>query len=141
VNLDDKDAAAQADDIMQFAGRQMRKAKALLEDTPSNVSPAAARDEFMVWMNIVMRAASMLLPYQRPTYRSIEVRTDRGLEERQTRHIGDPAERLAQIVVGAILAQPDVVAPAPTKENCADEKSAEKTTDNRSHAVSIARVN
>jgi hypothetical protein len=47
----------------------------------------------------------MLLPYQRPTYRSIEVRTDRGLEERQTRYIGDPAERLAQIVVGAIIAQ------------------------------------
>jgi hypothetical protein len=34
VDIDDKDAAAQADDIMQFAGRMMRKAKALLEDTP-----------------------------------------------------------------------------------------------------------
>jgi hypothetical protein len=111
VNLDDKDAAAQADEVMQFAGRMMRKAKALLEDTPPNVSPAAVRDEFMVWMNIVMRAASMLLPYQRPTYRSIEVRTDRGLEEQRTRHVGDPAERLVQIVVGAIRAQPDAVAP------------------------------
>jgi hypothetical protein len=49
-------------------------------------------------------------------YRSIEVRTDRGLEERQTRYIGDPAERLAQIVVGAIIAQPDVVMPSPTHE-------------------------
>jgi hypothetical protein len=108
VSLDDKDAAAQADEVMQFAGRMMRKAKALLEDTPPNVSPAAVRDEFMVWMNIVMRAASMLLPYQRPTYRSIEVRTDRGLEEQRTRYVGDPAERLVQIVVGAIHAQPDI---------------------------------
>jgi hypothetical protein len=113
VDLDDKDAAAQADHIMQFAGRMMRKAQALLEDPPENVSPTAVRDEFMQWMNVVMRAAGMLLPYQRPTYRSIEVRTDRGLEERQTRYIGDPAERLAQIVVGAIRAQPDAtIAPS-----------------------------
>jgi hypothetical protein len=66
----------------------------------------------MRWMNVVLRTAAMLLPYQRPTYRSIEVHTDKGIEERQTRYIGDPAERLAQIVVGAILAQPDVVMPA-----------------------------
>ena len=111
VDLDDKDAAAQADYIMQFAGRMMRKAQALLEDTPENMSPAVVRDEFLQWMNVVMRAASMLLPYQRPTYRSIEVRTDKGIEARATRFIGDPAERLAQIVVGAILAQPDVVVP------------------------------
>jgi hypothetical protein len=108
VNLDDKDAAAQADDIMQFAGREMRKAKSLMEAPPDGKdapTPAAVRDEFMTWANLVLRVASMLLPYQRPTYRSIEVRTDRGLEERQTRYIGDPAERLAQIVVGAIIAQ------------------------------------
>jgi hypothetical protein len=74
------------------------------------VSPAAVRDDFMAWMNVVLRTAAMLLPYQRPTYRSIEVHTDKGIEERQTRYIGDPAERLAQIVVGAIIAQPDAVA-------------------------------
>jgi hypothetical protein len=51
----------------------------------------------MVWMNVVMRAAGLLLPYQRPTYRSIEVRTDRGLEERQTRYIGDPASSLPRV--------------------------------------------
>jgi hypothetical protein len=110
VNLDDKDAAAQADDIMQFAGREMRKAKSLMEAPPDGKdapTPTAVRDEFMTWANLVLRVASMLLPYQRPTYRSIEVRTDRGIEERQTRYIGDPAERLAQIVVGAILRQPD----------------------------------
>src|SRR5262245_12254432 len=112
VDVDDKDAAAQADEIMQFAGRMMRKAKALLEDTPENLSPAAVRDEFMQWMNVVMRAASMLLPYQRPTYRSIEVRTDKGLEERASRYIGDPAERLAQIITSAIISQPDI--PMPT---------------------------
>jgi hypothetical protein len=112
VNLDDKDAAAQADDIMQHAGREMRKARALMDNPPENAPPPAVLiDDYMRWANIVLRVASMLLPYQRPTYRSIEVRTDKGIEARATRFIGDPAERLAQIVVGAILAQPDAVAP------------------------------
>jgi hypothetical protein len=111
VDTDDKDAAAQADHLMQFAGREMRKAQALLAGPPKDSPVGVLRDEFMMWANLVLRTASILLPYQRPTYRSIEVRTDRGLEERQTRYIGDPAERLAQIVVGAILAQPDAVVP------------------------------
>jgi hypothetical protein len=109
------------DDIMQFAGQQMRKAKALLEDTPPDVSPAAVRDEFSFWMNVVLRTAAMLLPYQRPTYRSIEVRTDRGLEEQRTRYVGDPAERLVQIVVGAIRARPDAV----SQEHIAGYRAAE----------------
>jgi hypothetical protein len=108
---------------MQFAGREMRKAKALLEDTPGNVSPAAVRDEFSYWMNVVLRTAAMLLPYQRPTYRSIEVRTEHGIEQRQTRYIGDPAERLAQIVVGAILAQPDVPASVNTGAEAVNSSS------------------
>jgi hypothetical protein len=102
---------------MQFAGREMRKVKALLEDTPENVSPKAIRDEFSFWMNVVLRTAAMLLPYQRPTYRSIEVHTDRGLEEQRTRYVGDPAERLVQIVVGAIRAQPDAVVPTTRPQN------------------------
>jgi hypothetical protein len=31
---------------------------------------------FSLAANVVLRVAAMLLPYQRPTYRSIEVRTD-----------------------------------------------------------------
>jgi hypothetical protein len=95
------------DDIMQHAGREMRKARALMEHPAEGTSPAAVRDDYLQWANVVLRVAAMLLPYQRPTYRSIEVRTDKGLEERATRFIGDPAERLAQIVVGAIIAQPE----------------------------------
>jgi hypothetical protein len=30
-------------------------------------------------MSVVLRTAAMLLPYQRPTYRSIEVHTDKGI--------------------------------------------------------------
>jgi hypothetical protein len=71
-----------------------------------------------------------LLPYQRPTYRSIEVRTEHGIEERSTRFIGDPAERLAQIVVGAIIAQPDIVAPANRPRPDGAAENAEKTADN-----------
>jgi hypothetical protein len=115
VDADDKDAAAQADDIMQHAGREMRKARALMDEPAEGACVAALRDDYLQWANVVLRVASLLLPYQRPTYRSIEVRTDRGLEEQRTRYVGDPAERLAQIVVGAILAQPDAVAPQPVK--------------------------
>jgi hypothetical protein len=68
-------------------------------------------DDYLQWANLVLRTAALLLPYQRPTYRSIEVHTDKGIEERQTRYIGDPAERLAQIVTGAIIAQSDMVVP------------------------------
>jgi hypothetical protein len=58
VDLDDKDAAAQADDIMQFAGREMRKAKALLEDPPKDIAMNAVRDEFMQWMHVDARRAA-----------------------------------------------------------------------------------
>jgi hypothetical protein len=106
---DERDAAAQADDIMQHAGQMARAFRALIgkEDAPQQ----ATVDAYLQWANVVLRTAALLLPYQRPTYRSIEVRTDKGIEERQTRYIGDPAERLAQIVVGAIIAQPDAVVP------------------------------
>jgi hypothetical protein len=56
-------------------------------------------DDYLQWANLVLRTAALLLPYQRPTYRSIEVHTDKGIEERVTRFNGDPAERLAQNLV------------------------------------------
>jgi hypothetical protein len=92
---------------MQHAGQVMRAFRQLIGK--ENAPPNATVDEYMRWMNVVLRAAGMLPPCQRPTYRSIEatyrsieVRTDHGIEERKTRYIGDPAEGLAQIVVGAI---------------------------------------
>jgi hypothetical protein len=110
VDGDERDAAAQADDIMQHAGQMVRAYRELMgKDTAPQ---QATVDAYLQWANVVLRTAALLLPYQRPTYRSIEVRTDKGLEERATRFIGDPAERLAQIVVGGIIAQPeDVVVP------------------------------
>jgi hypothetical protein len=112
VDGDERDAAAQADDIMQHAGQMARAFRALIgkEDAPQQ----ATVDAYLQWANVVLRTAALLLPYQRPTYRSIEVRTDKGIEERASRFgrfVGDPAERLAQIVVGAIIAQPDAVVP------------------------------
>jgi hypothetical protein len=105
VDADEKDAAEQANEIMQHAGQMVRAYRELMGK--STAPDQKTLDDYMRWSNVVLRVASMLLPYQRPTYRSIEVRTDKGIEERQTRYIGDPAERLAQIVVGAILATPE----------------------------------
>jgi len=99
VDADEMDAAEQANDIMQHAGQMVRAFRALLAN--EKVPPQKTLDDYLVWVNVVMRAAALLLPYQRPTYRSIEVRTDKGIEERASRFVGDPAERLAQIVVGA----------------------------------------
>jgi hypothetical protein len=128
VDGDERDAAAQADDIMQHAGQMARAFRALIgkEDAPQQ----ATVDAYLQWANVVLRTAALLLPYQRPTYRSIEVRTDKGIEERASRFVGDPAERLAQIVTSAIIAQPDAVVPpsaAATKENCADGPDAART--------------
>jgi hypothetical protein len=110
VDADEKDAAAQANAIMQHAGQMAQAYRKLMGK--ENVPPQQTHDEYMRWANLVLRIAALLLPYERPTYRSIEVRTDHGIEKRKTRYIGDPAERLAQIVVGAIIAQPeDVVVP------------------------------
>jgi hypothetical protein len=82
-------------------------------------------DDYLMWANVVLRTAALLLPYQRPTYRSIEVH-DKGIEERATRFVGDPAERLAQIVTSAIIAQPDAaVAPADRQMTSSDSTDAE----------------
>jgi hypothetical protein len=123
VDGDERDAAAQADDIMQHAGQMARAFRALIgkEDAPQQ----ATVDAYLQWANVVLRTAALLLPYQRPTYRSIEVRTDHGIEKRKTRYIGDPAERLAQIVVGAIIAQPDAVATPATPQEPASATSGE----------------
>jgi hypothetical protein len=59
---------------MQHAGQMMRAYRALLG---KNTAPEQKTlDDYMRWTNVVLRVAAMLLPYQRPTYRSIEVRTD-----------------------------------------------------------------
>jgi hypothetical protein len=81
IDGDERDAAAQTNDVLQYAGQMMRGFQALIgkENAPPTII-----DDYMKWMNVVLRTAAMLLPYQRPTYRSIEVRTDRGIEERQT---------------------------------------------------------
>jgi hypothetical protein len=109
VDGEERDAAAQADDIMQHAGQMVRAYRELMgKDTAPQ---QATVDAYLQWANVVLRTAALLLPYQRPTYRSIEVRTDKGIKAR--RFIGDPAERLAQIITSAIIAQPDAaVAPA-----------------------------
>jgi hypothetical protein len=124
VDGDERDAAAQADDIMQHAGQMARAFRALIgkEDAPQQ----ATVDAYLQWANVVLRTAALLLPYQRPTYRSIEVRTDKGIEERASRFVGDPAERLAQIVTSAIIAQPDAaVAPADRQMTSSDSTDAE----------------
>jgi hypothetical protein len=74
------------------------------------VKPDAVSDDplvanYLKWANVVLRVASLLLPYQRPTYRSIEVRTDRGIEERATRFIGDPREEIAQLVIDVMIGE------------------------------------
>jgi hypothetical protein len=109
IDADERDAAEQINEIMQHAGQVARAFRELMKDP--DAPPQKTMDDYLMWANVVLRTAALLLPYQRPTYRSIEVRTDKGLEERATRYIGDPAERLAQIVVGAIIAQPDATAP------------------------------
>jgi hypothetical protein len=116
---------------MQHAGQVARAFRELMKDP--DAPPQKTMDDYLMWANVVLRTAALLLPYQRPTYRSIEVRTDKGIEERASRFgrfVGDPAERLAQIVTSAIIAQPDAVVPpsaAATKENCADGPDAART--------------
>jgi hypothetical protein len=119
---------------MQHAGQMARAFRALIgkEDAP----PTETIDNYMKWANVVLRVASMLLPYQRPAYRSIEVHTDKGVEERATRFVGDPAERLAQIVVGAIIAQPDVVVP-PTRPQDAPADAGGATTEPQAAAEPV----
>jgi hypothetical protein len=112
IDADERDAAEQINEIMQHAGQVARAFRELMKDP--DAPPQKTMDDYLMWANVVLRTAALLLPYQRPTYRSIEVRTDKGIEERASRFgrfVGDPAERLAQIVVGAIIAQPDAVVP------------------------------
>ena len=54
------------------------------------VNPEAAADDkdvanYLKWANVVLRTAALLSPYQQPTYRAIEVRTDRAEDERSRR--------------------------------------------------------
>jgi hypothetical protein len=82
VDADERDAADQTNDITQHAGQMMRAFRAMMGK--ENAPPAETVDSYMKWMNVVLRTAAMLLPYQRPTYRSIEVHTDK--VDRGARH-------------------------------------------------------
>src|SRR5262249_23039146 len=82
IDADEKDAAAQANEIMQHAGKMAQLYRGALLAKESS-PPQKALDEYMHWVNVVLRIAAMLLPYQRPTYRSIEIRDERGAEDRR----------------------------------------------------------
>jgi hypothetical protein len=72
-------------------------------------------DDYMRWTNVVLRVAAMLLPYERPTYRSIEVRTDH-IEGDRRRMFDNPREELNRLILGAVLtvqARMDAAAPPP----------------------------
>jgi len=101
VDGDEKDAAAQANDIMQHAGQMMRAYRALIDNTAAPQQSIA--DNYMRWANVVLRVASMLLPYQRPTYRSIEIRDERGAEDRR-RIFDDPRQEFNRLIIGAVAA-------------------------------------
>jgi hypothetical protein len=65
--------------------------------------PKKTVDDYLLWANLVLRTAALLLPYQRPTYRSIEVRTER-LEDDRRRVFDNPREELGRMIIGAVLA-------------------------------------
>jgi hypothetical protein len=100
IDADEKDAAEQANDIMQHAGQMMRAYRELMGK--STAPEQKTIDDYMRWANVVLRVASMLLPYQRPTYRSIEVRTDR-VEDDRRRILDDPREELNRLIMSAAL--------------------------------------
>jgi hypothetical protein len=54
-------------------------------------------------MQVVLATAGKLIPYQRPTYRSVEVRDGRESEQRR-RIFDNPREELGRMIVGAVLA-------------------------------------
>jgi hypothetical protein len=124
VDGDERDAAEQINEIMQHAGQVARAFRELMKDP--DAPPRKTMENYLMWANVVLRTAALLLPYQRPTYRSIEVRTDKRIEAR--RFIGDPAERLAQIITSAITAQPDAaVAPADRQMTSSDTSTDAET--------------
>jgi hypothetical protein len=95
------DAAGHIDNIMQHAARMAAYYAPAAAGQPKNVNESV--EQYLKWTEVVLVTAGKLIPYQRPTYRSVEVRD--GREHDQRRRIFDnPREELGRMIVGAVLA-------------------------------------
>jgi predicted metal-dependent phosphoesterase TrpH len=80
ISVEEADAAGHIDNIMQHAARMAASYAPAAPGQPANKNESV--ELYLKWTEIVLVTAGKLIPYQRPTYRSVEVRDERANEQR-----------------------------------------------------------